>query len=118
MVDLATGCVRDAANFDASAPADLQAAYRDRLARCYALTPELIDEVWDGQGSQVATEPLATVTARSADGLSASVVVRLRVSGSPLPVFKYFAVDVGCRRDGVCSLTTTPTVVSDLEGDR
>jgi hypothetical protein len=117
MTDLASGCVRDAANFDESADPDAQAVYRDRLSHCF-VSSELVGQVWDGSGSQAASEPQASVTARSKDGLSATVVVRLRVSGDPLPTFRYYTVDVGCRRDGVCLLTSVPIVVSDLEGDR
>src|SRR4051794_1232136 len=121
MLDLATSCVRDANNYDeAQHAADVAAGqdpYRDRLSHCYALTPDLLGHVWDGHGTRQAAEPLATITRRTSDGLTATVVVRMRVSGSPLPVFRYFSVDVGCRSDGQCSLTTVPVEVQDLDGN-
>ncbi len=49
--------------------------------------------------------------------MTATVVIRLRVSGNPLPLFRYFSVDVGCRPDGWSPLTTVPTEVKDLDGD-
>ena len=120
MLDLATSCVRDANNYDDKQhAADVAAGtdpYRDRLAHCFVLTPELLDHVWDGQGTRTAAEPLATIVRRTSDGLTASVVVRLRVSGNPLPTFRYFSVDVGCRADGQCSLTTVPVEVAGLDG--
>jgi hypothetical protein len=120
MLDLATSCIRDANNYDEQQhAADVAAGsdpYRDRLAHCFALTPGLLDQVWDGHGTQQAAEPLAAITRRTADGLTATVVVRMRVSGNPLPVFRYFSVDVGCRPDGQCSLTTVPTEVKNLDG--
>jgi hypothetical protein len=121
MLDLATSCLRDANNYDETQhAADIAAGsdpYLQRLAHCYAMTPDLLGKVWDGRGTQQAAEPLAAVTRRTADGLTATVVVRLRVSGNPLPLFRYFSVDVGCRPDGPCSLTTVPTEVKNLDGD-
>jgi hypothetical protein len=120
MLDLATSCIRDANNYDENQHvADVAGGgdpYRARLAHCFVLTPGLLDKVWDGHGTQQAAEPLAAVTQRTSDGLTATVVVRLRVSGNPLPVFRYFSVDVGCRPDGQCSLTTVPAEVKDLDG--
>jgi hypothetical protein len=120
MLDLATSCIRDANNYDEKQhAADVAAGsdpYRARLAHCFALTPALLDHVWNGQGTQQAAEPLAAITHRTADGLTATVVVRMRVSGNPLPLFRYYSVDVGCRSDGQCSLTTVPVEVKDLDG--
>ena len=113
-LDLATSCVRDAANFDAS----YAEAWRGRLERCFTADPSMIGKLWDGKGSQVAAEPFGVVTARSGDGLAATVVVRLRVSGNPVPTFRYVQVDVGCRPTGECSLTTIPETVAGLGGDR
>jgi hypothetical protein len=121
MLDLATSCIRDANNYDEKQhAADVAAGtdpYRARLAHCFTLTPSLLDKVWDGEGTQQAAEPLAAITRRTPDGLTATVVVRMRVSGNPLPVFRYYSVDVGCRSDGQCSLTTVPVEVKNLDGD-
>jgi hypothetical protein len=120
MLDLATSCIRDANNYDEKQhAADIAAGsdpYRARLAHCFTLTPALLDQVWNGHGTQQAAEPLAAITQRTADGLAATVVVRMRVSGNPLPLFRYYSVDVGCRSDGQCSLTTVPVEVKDLDG--
>lgn len=114
MIDLATGCVRDAANYTPDMPAG---AWRARLAPCFALTPALLDTLPTPSGAQIAAEPYAAVTHRAADGLTATIVIRLRTSGSPLPVNRYYSVDAGCRPDGTCSLTTLPVQVKNLEGD-
>ncbi len=56
MLDLATSCVRDANNYNEQQhAADIAAGtdpYADRLAHCYALTPDLLPKVWDGHGTQ------------------------------------------------------------------
>lgn len=115
MVDLASSCVRNWANADPNG-AD---AWRARLVPCYPLLTAMPDGLTPPPASQAAAEPQATVVVRTYDGLTATIVVRLRVSGDPEPVFGFYAVDVGCRPNGgACSLTTAPVPVRDVEGTR